>query len=35
MYPVLPMESMVAAIEFICYFFTALAAVVGCLLIRQ
>ncbi len=34
MYPVIPMESMVSAIEFLCCLFTALAAICGCLMGR-
>jgi hypothetical protein len=35
MYPVLPIESMVGAIQFMCYFFTVLAALCGVMLARQ
>jgi hypothetical protein len=35
MYPVMPSELMVEAIEFVCYFFTVLAALVGCVLARS
>lgn len=34
MYPILPIELLVGAIELVCYFFTMLAAVAGCLLVR-
>ena len=34
MYPVMPTELLVGAIELVCYFFTMLAAVLGCLLVR-
>ncbi len=34
MYPLLPVEWMVGAVEFVCYFFTLLVAVLGCLLVR-
>ena len=34
MYPVLPTELLLGAIELVCCFFTMLAAVVGCLLVR-
>jgi hypothetical protein len=34
MYPILPTELLLGAIELVCYFFTMLAAVVGCLLVR-
>ena len=35
MYPVLPMEWMVDAIHFMCYFITVLTAVFGLMLVRQ
>ncbi len=35
MSPVLPIESMLGAIEFVCYFFTILAAVFGFIQLRQ
>ena len=35
MYPVLPNELMIEAIQMMCYFFTALAALVGCALVRS
>ena len=35
MYPALPSELMVEAIQFMCYFFTVLAALVGCALVRS
>ncbi len=35
MYPVLPSELMVEAIQTMCYFFTVLAALVGCVLVRS
>jgi hypothetical protein len=35
MYPVLPMESMVGGIQFVCYFLTVLTAVFGVMLFRQ
>jgi hypothetical protein len=35
MYPVLPTELMIDAIQFMCYFFTMLAALVGCVLARS
>jgi hypothetical protein len=34
MYPVLPTELLLGAIELLCYFFTLMAAAVGCLLVR-
>ena len=34
MYPLLPVEWMVGAVEFVCYFFTVLVALFGCLMVR-
>jgi hypothetical protein len=35
MSPLLPIESMVGTIQFVCYFFTVLAAAFGFMLVRQ
>lgn len=35
MYPTLPMESMVGAIQFLCYFFTVLGVFFGFMLNRN
>lgn len=34
MYPVLPIELVMAAIQFVCYFFTVLAVLFGLVLVR-
>ncbi len=35
MYPVLPIESMVGSIQFMCYFFTGLVAALSMMLTRR
>ena len=35
MYPTLPTELLVEGIQFMCYFFTMLAALVGCVMVRS
>ena len=35
MYPVVPSELLVDGIQFLCYFFTVLAALVGCVMARS
>lgn len=35
MFPAMPLESLVSALQFVCYFFVMLAALLGCTLVRS